>query len=281
MSEPATDAASTPQGMVEATASLPEQVADRGAHGARARRPARARQGRARRRAGHGRQRHRRRHPGRRRAARSCRCRSSCRSPTSCPPFVGEGSLVFAISFSGNTEETVEAATEAAVQGAEHRRHHQRRRAGPAGRGLGHAGRPGAVHHPAAACRARRHGHPAADRARGHRPVPRRRPVDRRRGRAAQVAGVDRLTTDKSEAAELARRIGRTIPLDLRRRRHRRHRRPALEDAVQRERQGAGVLQRPSRAVPQRGLRLGPARRRHPPDDHRWWGCATTSSTRR
>jgi glucose/mannose-6-phosphate isomerase len=36
----------------------------------------------------------------------------------SLPHFVGETSLVFAISFSGNTEETIEAATEAAVQGA-------------------------------------------------------------------------------------------------------------------------------------------------------------------
>ena len=34
------------------------------------------------------------------------------------PAFVGEGSLVFALSFSGDTEETVEAATEAALQGA-------------------------------------------------------------------------------------------------------------------------------------------------------------------
>jgi glucose/mannose-6-phosphate isomerase len=34
------------------------------------------------------------------------------------PAFVGEGTLVFAVSFSGNTEETVEATTEAAVQGA-------------------------------------------------------------------------------------------------------------------------------------------------------------------
>ncbi len=34
------------------------------------------------------------------------------------PAFVGEGSLVFAISFSGNTEETVEAAITCAVQGA-------------------------------------------------------------------------------------------------------------------------------------------------------------------
>ena len=34
------------------------------------------------------------------------------------PAFVGEGSLVFAVSFSGDTEETVEAASAAAVQGA-------------------------------------------------------------------------------------------------------------------------------------------------------------------
>ena len=34
------------------------------------------------------------------------------------PAFVGEGSLVFAVSFSGDTEETVEAVTEAALQGA-------------------------------------------------------------------------------------------------------------------------------------------------------------------
>jgi len=34
------------------------------------------------------------------------------------PAFVGEGSLVFAISLSGNTEETIDAATDAAVQGA-------------------------------------------------------------------------------------------------------------------------------------------------------------------
>ena len=34
------------------------------------------------------------------------------------PAFVGEGTLVFAVSFSGNTEETVEAVSEAALQGA-------------------------------------------------------------------------------------------------------------------------------------------------------------------
>jgi len=36
----------------------------------------------------------------------------------SVPAFVGEGSLVFAVSFSGDTEETVEGMTEAAMQGA-------------------------------------------------------------------------------------------------------------------------------------------------------------------
>jgi glucose/mannose-6-phosphate isomerase len=35
-----------------------------------------------------------------------------------CPPFVGEGTLVFAISASGDTEETIEATTDAALNGA-------------------------------------------------------------------------------------------------------------------------------------------------------------------
>jgi glucose/mannose-6-phosphate isomerase len=35
-----------------------------------------------------------------------------------CPPYVGEGTLVFAISASGDTEETIEAASEAALNGA-------------------------------------------------------------------------------------------------------------------------------------------------------------------
>ncbi|MDQ6615809.1 MAG: SIS domain-containing protein [Actinomycetota bacterium] len=35
-----------------------------------------------------------------------------------CPPFVGEGTLVFAVSASGDTEETIEATTEAALNGA-------------------------------------------------------------------------------------------------------------------------------------------------------------------
>src|SRR5438445_723755 len=35
-----------------------------------------------------------------------------------CPHFVGEGSLVFAVSYSGNTEETLQAVTDGAVNGA-------------------------------------------------------------------------------------------------------------------------------------------------------------------
>jgi glucose/mannose-6-phosphate isomerase len=35
-----------------------------------------------------------------------------------CPAYVGEGSLVFAISYSGNTEETLQSASDAALQGA-------------------------------------------------------------------------------------------------------------------------------------------------------------------
>src|SRR5207302_8877847 len=35
-----------------------------------------------------------------------------------CPHFVSDGSLVFAVSFSGNTEETLQATTDAAMNGA-------------------------------------------------------------------------------------------------------------------------------------------------------------------
>ena len=57
-------------------------------------------------------------------------------------------------------------------------------------------------------------------------------------------------------------------PARLRRRAHRRRRRPAVEVPGQRERQGAGLRQPAARAVPQRGGRLGPARRRDPPGAH-------------
>ena len=48
----------------------------------------------------------------------------------------------------------------------------------------------------------------------------------------------------------------------------RRRRRAALEVRRERERQGAGVLERVPRARPQRDLRVGPARRRHPSGLH-------------
>ena len=57
-------------------------------------------------------------------------------------------------------------------------------------------------------------------------------------------------------------------PAHLRQRRARRRRGDALEAVGERERQGARVLERVPRARPQRGVRLGPARRRHPPGVH-------------
>ena len=63
-------------------------------------------------------------------------------------------------------------------------------------------------------------------------------------------------------------RIGRTIPLVYGDGRTRRGRGDALEAVDEREREGAGVLEPVSRARPQRDLRLGPARRRHPPGVH-------------
>ena len=65
----------------------------------------------------------------------------------------------------------------------------------------------------------------------------------------------------------IARRIGRTFPLI--------HGGGAVGAAaaqrwktqVNENAKAPGVLERPARAVPQRGLRLGPARRRHPPAD--------------
>ena len=57
-------------------------------------------------------------------------------------------------------------------------------------------------------------------------------------------------------------------PARLRRRRARRCRRVPLEVRREREREGARVLAPVPGARPQRDLRLGPARRRHPPADH-------------
>ncbi len=104
------------------------------------------------------------------------------------PDFVGPGSLVFALSFSGDTEEVVEAAGEAAGSGANVV-------AVTSGGELARLAAewaaptvpvPGDIPQPRAAPRG--HGHPTADRPRGDRPLPRRHPLGRARRGAAGPA---------------------------------------------------------------------------------------------
>jgi glucose/mannose-6-phosphate isomerase len=128
------------------------------------------------------------------------------------PAFVGEGSLVFAISWSGDTEETIEAATEAAVQGA----HVVAITSGgelgrlAAGWGTPVVPVPSAIPQPRAALGAM-----------AIPPLIVLEDVGLFPGAAQWVdsaveqleSRVKRLTGDNSEAAELARRIGRTVPL--------------------------------------------------------------------
>ena len=150
-------------------------------------RPARRPERRARRRARHGRQRHRRRRPRWPPPARSCRCPSSSSSPTSARRSSSEASLVFAISFSGNTEETLQAATDAALQGA-------KVVAITAGGELAHlAAEWGAPliavsrRHPPASAAIGAMAVPAADRARGMGLFRGAAPLDRRRRRPTQA----------------------------------------------------------------------------------------------
>ena len=165
-------------------------------------------------------------------------------------------------------------------RGQGRRRHRPGWRAGPAGGVVGGAGRAGRRRHPAAPRRPRGAGRPAAGRPRGHGPVPRRPVVDRRRHRAAE---------DPPRPAAEARQPGRGHgpghrphhPPHLRRRAPGRGRRLPLEDRPERERQGARLLEHPARAVPQRALGVGPARRRHPADRSPSSACGTTSSTPR
>ena len=96
-------------------------------------------------------------------------------------------------------------------------------------------------------------------------PVPRRLGVDRRRRRPAAHAGATswsptatRPSTWPAASAGSCRSSTAGAGVGARGRR-------AVEDPVQRERQGAGVRQPAARALPQRDLRLGPERRRHPP----------------
>ncbi len=132
-----------------------------------------------------------------------------------CPAFVGPESLVFAVSASGDTEETIQAASDAAAAGAHRGRHHRRGPTGGAGVGLGRPADRSARRHPSAPGRARGHGHTATGGAREHGPLPRRSIVDRSRRDPAQASprrarGGRRR---RAAAAAVARRIGRTMAL--------------------------------------------------------------------
>ena len=137
------------------------------------------------------------------------------------PASVGEGTLCFAISYSGDTEETVEAAQAAAVAGA---RMVVLSTGGELGRLAARVGRAAhrAARLPDAAGRHRLGEHPAARDPRADRAVPRRlastspTPCDQLQRRR------DKLIVDGGPAQQLARAIGRTMPDRLRRRRPRR-----------------------------------------------------------
>ena len=104
------------------------------------------------------------------------------------PGFVGERTLVFALSFSGNSEEIVEGVTEAAALGAHVVMVCEGGELAPAGGGLGSTGAADPARHPDAACGPRRARGPAPPRARAHRAVPRRTRVGAGRDRAARAS---------------------------------------------------------------------------------------------
>ena len=128
------------------------------------------------------------------------------------PAFVGESSLVFAISFSGNTEETLEAASAAAVEGAHLVAITQGGELGRLAKGWGvpHIGVPDSIPVPRAGLGATAIPpfivleeiglFPGAQQWVDY-------AVEQLRVRCAQLAG------DSSPARALARQIGRTIPL--------------------------------------------------------------------
>ena len=262
-------AASTRSACSTRPPACPSRSRRRSSVGRGGRRPARRRGHRQRPRARHGRQRHRRRRARRRRPARSCRCRSSWPRATTPPSFVDRDTLVIALSFSGDTEETVaggrggrrpaaagcwrSAARRASwpswpTSGARRSLPDPRRHPACPGPALGALAIPPLV---------------ALER---HGPVPGRARVDRGRGRPAHAPAATSSSPTRNPAAELARRIGRT-PAD--------HLRRAATSAqvaatrwktqINENAKVAGVRQRPARALPQRDLRLGPARRPDPP----------------
>ncbi len=182
------------------------------------------------------------------------------------PNFIDEHTLVFAVSFSGDTEETVEAATEAAAAGA--RLVVVTARRAPRARwptSWACPWVPDRRRHPHAPRRHRCGGHPAARRPRAASACSPGASawidaaVDQLRRRR------DQLVADGNPAERLARRIGRLMPIIYGGGGVGGGGRPALEDPVQRERQGARLRQPAARAVPQRDLRLGSERRRDPP----------------
>ena len=184
------------------------------------------------------------------------------------PASVGEGTLCFAISYSGDTEETVEAAQAAAVAGA---RMVVLSTGGELARLAAAWDAPHVVaaRLPDAAGRHRLGEHPAARRSSsgsGCSRAPREyvadavRQLQRRR---------DKLIVDGGPGAAAGPRHRAHHADRLRRRRARRRGGLPLQVPGERERQGAGVLRRAARDGPQRDLRLGPARRHHPPGDDR------------
>ena len=228
-----------------------------------------ARRHRERRRARHGRQRHRRRRARRGRRAVHARARRR-----------GQGLRVPVV------RRRRHAVLRHVVLG-QHRGDHRGRHRGRGGRGAAWSCCPRAASspswptsgarracalpdgHPDAARRHRRGGDPAAGRARARRACSPARRAGSTRPSPSCGAGATSSSPTATRPRDLARAHRRArMPLvygggDARRRRG-----AAVEEPGQRERQGAGVRRRAPRAVPQRDLRLGPARRRHPPGVH-------------
>ena len=190
-------------GMFDATAGAARAGRGGGGGRRRRRRPARPRRHRERRRARHGRQRHRRRRARRRRRAVHARAGRRVQGLRAAGVRRRRARSCFAVSFSGDTEETVEAASTAAVAGA---RMVVRRQGGE----LGRAGRRRGARRacrlpddiPHAAGRPRRAGHPAAGRARGDRPVPGRQRLDRRRPSTSSSAAATSWSRDGNPARD-------------------------------------------------------------------------------
>ena len=184
----------------------------------------------------------------------------------SLPSFVGPSSLVIAVSFSGQTEETLEAAGTAIERGA-------RLLAVTSGGRLEEmaAGAKAPVFHTVP-------GIPQPRAGVGTTTAPLLVALERLgllHGMSEAIAAaVEQLKIRRDEfldgrglALEIAQRLGRTVPLGARSHRYRSRRRSPVEDPGERERQGAQLLRRPARVVPQRDLRLRTERGRDPPDD--------------